>query len=61
MTRLPTQPPDNLYQAATSILEHEVPAGGLRSMVTLVFAIPASGFEPGVEWFCVARFAEIRQ
>jgi hypothetical protein len=28
MTRLPPQPPDNLDQAAASILEPEVPAGG---------------------------------
>ena len=28
MTRLPPQPPDNLDQAAVSILEPEAPAGG---------------------------------
>jgi hypothetical protein len=31
MTSLPPQPPDNLYQVAASILEPEVPAGGVDS------------------------------
>ena len=50
VTRLPPQPPHNLNLVATSILEHEVPAGGNKEVASSAWEFVLSGALSCLTW-----------
>jgi hypothetical protein len=59
MTRLPPQPPDNLDHAAASILEPEVPAGGISLVKIVVATHEMRMAERQMSWWRVVLLAAL--